>query len=187
MLKLEMPSVETKRLLLRKIQESDASDMFEYASDLKTIEWLTFPRHESVEDSLKVIQDFFLKRVENGIPSGYCLVLKENNKMIGTCDFAQILRFDSAEIGYVLNRQYWNQGYMSEACLKLIEMSFDYVGLRRLEILHSVHNIASQRVIEKCGFVYEGLKRKYAPNSKGEYYDHKCYSLLKEEYKRGEN
>ena len=184
MLKLNMPTVETERLILRNIEEGDAEDMYEYASDDETIFWLSFPKHRSIEDSRQVIRDLFMTRVEHGNPSGYCLVLKENNKMIGCCDIAEVDRFGSGNIGYVINKEYWNQGYATEACLKLIEVAFEYVGFHRLEIAHAVGNLRSKKVIEKCGFVFEGIKRKYVPIHDGTYHDCMIYSLLKEDYER---
>jgi len=184
MFKLEMPTVETERLILRNLNEGDAEDMFEYASDAETIYWMSFPIHRSVEDSRQTIKEFFMPRVAQGLPSGYCLVLKENNKMIGTCDIADIDRFGSGNIGYIINKKYWGQGYTTEACMKLIEVAFEYVGFRRLETAHAINNLRSKRVIEKCGFIFEGIKRDYYPLQDGSYQDCMIYSLLKEDYER---
>jgi len=182
MFNLVMPEVETERLILRPVEENDAADMFEYAGDPETVKWLSFPLHQSVQESRQIIHSLFLKRPEKGLPEPYALVLKENRKMIGTCDIHNIDRFGSGEIGYVINRKYWNHGYVTEACQKLIELAFQHIGMRRIEIIHAVENLRSQRVIEKCGFVLEGVRRQYLPNKSGGYSDCRQYSMLKQEY-----
>jgi len=184
MYNLNLPTVETERLILRPIQLSDAQDMFEYASDFDNASWVTFALHKSVEESREIIQNFFLPRVENGAPTSICLQLKENNKMIGTCDIFTIDRYGTGEIGYIINKKYWNQGLVTEACKKVIELAFEHVGLRRIEIMCGVDNIGSKRVIEKCGLVFEGIRRQYAPSKDGKYYDCNLYSMLKEEYEK---
>ena len=183
MLNLNLPIVETKRMIIRPITINDAMDLYQIASDERVNRYLLYPLHKSVDETKSIIEKVFLNRMAHGIPSAYVLVDKNTNKMIGTCDFVQIRYNDIAEIGYSLNYDYWNQGFMSEALKKVIEVGFDYVGLRRIEIVHSVTNIASQRVIEKSGFIYEGTYRKMLPDkTTGKFTDCKHYSILKEEW-----
>lgn len=185
MLKLELPEVETARLIIRPIRLSDAQDLYEIASDQRVNEHLLYPLHKSVDDTKNIIERLFLSRVSQGVPSAYVLVDKTNNKMIGTCDFVSIHYGDVAEIGYSLNYDYWNKGLMSEAIKKVIEVGFEYIGLRRIEIKHSVHNKASQRVIEKAGFIYEAtLVKLLYDKTINDYADCKQYRLLKEEWRK---
>lgn len=58
----------------------------------------------------------------------------------------------SAEVGYLLDAKYWNQGYMSEAIQALIEVAFNYYRVEFLYAKHIVENIASQKIIEKMHF-----------------------------------
>ncbi|MEA5026514.1 MAG: GNAT family protein [Erysipelotrichaceae bacterium] len=184
MLNLNLPETETARLIIRPIQLEDASDLYEIASDQRVNRYLLYPRHQSVDQSREIISRIFLNRTANGLPSAYVLVDKLSGKMIGTCDYVKVEYQTSAEIGYSLNYNYWNRGLMSEAVKKVIEVGFDYIGLSRISIVHSVLNIGSQRVIEKCGFVYEGTYRKYLPDKEtGSYVDAKHYSILKEEWR----
>jgi len=186
MLNLRLPVVETKRLILRPITIDDANDMFDYASDKEVVKTLTFPIHKTVEDSVFAIKEFFLTRVNNGVPEAYAIIHKADNKMIGTCDIHKISNEDIAEIGYVVNRKYWGQGFVTEALIELVKVSFTHIGVRRLEIMHATENPASGRVIEKADFRFEGLIRQYMKNKEGGYSDLKIYSILKEEFDKGE-
>ncbi len=184
MLKLELPEVETQRMIIRSIRLSDAQDLYEIASDPRVNKYLLYPMHKSLDETKEIIRKVFLTRVEQGVPSAYVLVDKKKNKMIGTCDFVSIHYHDVAEIGYSLNYDYWNNGLMSEAIKKVIEIGFDHVGIRIIQIKHSINNHASQRVIEKAGFQYEGTQRKLLYDKTiNDYADCKIYSLLKEEWR----
>lgn len=183
-MKLFLPVVYTDHLMLRPIQLSDAIDMFEYASNPEVLKFVTFPRHTSVQHTMQVIEQLFLTRPDKGVPQAYAIVLKSIGKMIGTVDIHTVKRYETVEIGYILNPMYWGKGYMTEAVKKMLEVTFDYIGVRRIEVQHDVENYASQRVIEKCGFVREGHLRKAIPSYRGDYADTYLYSLLFSDYQR---
>ncbi len=165
MLKLRLPTIETERLILRPIQLEDVKDMFEYAGDVENLRYVWFPRHLNLDSSKQAIKDHFLNRVEKGIPEAYCVVIKPEMKMIGTVDVHTVRFNDVGEVGYILNKRYWNQGIVSEALPLLISVMFHHCGFQRIEIQHNAENMPSGRVIEKAGFIKEGAyrKRKYEP------------------------
>lgn len=179
MLKLNVPTIETKRLILRPIQLEDASDLFEYASDEEVVRYLSWPRHTELQTSETSIRDRFLTRPDHGIPEAYAIVWKEEMKMIGTVDVHTVHHNDVGEIGYVLNRHYHNRQITTEALQAALKVWFADTGFRRLEIMHNVTNIASRRVIEKCGFIKEGEYRQLTHEKDGKYYDFAFYALLK--------
>jgi ribosomal-protein-alanine N-acetyltransferase len=178
MLNLRLPTIETERFILRPIQVEDAKDMFEYAGDPENLQFVWFPRHSDPESSKKSIEDFFLTRVDRGIPEAYCVVIKPSMKMIGTVDVHTVRFGDVGEIGYIINKRYWNKGIVSEAVQILISVMFHHCGFQRIEIQHNAENIASGRVIEKAGFIKEGTyrKRKYEPEL-GHRSDYHFYGL----------
>lgn len=178
-----IPVIDCGDFYLRALKLNDAVDMFEYARDDETTEKLSWPSHKDLDETKQCIKDNFLNRPEYGVPSAYAIVLKENDKMIGTCDFWMVnFRNNYGEIGYVLNKKYWGRGITTGALKELIKFGFEYLGLERIQIAHETQNIASQRVIEKCDFRLEGLKRHAARSKSGKYVDHKIYSILKDEY-----
>ena len=179
---LKMPQLETERLILRPVALSDAQDMFDYASDAETVEWVSFAAHTSVEETADTIRNVFLTRQEKGNPAAFALVLKANGTMIGTCDFFKGYGDDVFELGYILNKAYWRQGLMFEAAQAVIQYAFQDFGVRRLMIRHYQENKKSQGMIEKLGFHYEGTLRKFALNKHQTYSNMLIYSILQEEY-----
>ncbi len=188
MINIKLPTVETERLILREIMVKDAADMFEYASDKENCFYRSSPLHQTIEDTVNVINEKYLKRPSKGIPIGYAITLKDNGKMIGVVDVDSVIYNDIGEVGFTINKEYWGKGFAKEACEKLIEVCFNELGLRKILARHNILNIGSQRVIEKLGFVYEGRMRKLLADRDGIYSDHLFYSILKEEYKsKGES
>ena len=129
----------------------------------------------------KYIEDVLLKYSKNEI-APWGIEWKENSKLIGSIDFVKYDRKSfSAEIGYVLNRKYWNKGIMTEALKEIIKFGFDEMNLIRIEIKLDSMNIGSERVIQKNGLKYEGTLRK-KEFLKNKFIDIKYYSILKNEY-----
>lgn len=179
--KYYLPALETDRLVLRAVQREDALDMFEYASDFETTQYVLFDRHLDLAMTKEIIEEVFLKRPEKNMPTSYALVLKDSNKMIGTCDFFPS-RYDNHEMGFILNKAYWRQNYMYEAAEKILEYAFSEYGVRRMEIRHVASNLASAALIKKLGFILEGIKKSQVILEDGSISDIYEYRLLKEEF-----
>ena len=176
-----LPTIETERLLLRKITLNDASDMFDYASNPEVSEYTMWSTHTSIEDTkyfLKSLTKMYKRRelVDWGI------VHKAEKKFIGTCGYVEwSMTHSRAEIGYAISARYWREGYMSEAVNAIIEFGFREMLLNRIVGRCEVNNIASARVMEKVGMQLEGILRQQL-FVKGRYWDLKIYSILREEF-----
>ena len=108
--------------------------------------------------------------------------LKESGRLVGTVDFVWWKpEQQSAEIGYVLARDCWGQGLMTEVASALLKLGFGEMDLVRIQARCIEGNIGSQRVMEKIGMSYEGTLRK-GIKTKGRHWDLKLYSILKDEY-----
>lgn len=82
------------------------------------------------------------------------------------------------EIGYWIGKAHRNKGLMTDSIKAFSDLVFRYYGLVRLEATIFSYNIPSQKVVEKCGFIYEGtLKKAYFKD--GKYIDGKLYALVK--------
>ncbi|MBQ6702486.1 MAG: GNAT family N-acetyltransferase [Clostridia bacterium] len=154
-----IPSIETDRLILRKLKVADFEDMYEYSKSdevTKYLLWRSHPDEQYTRDYLKYIQS----RYRAGDFFDWALEHKESGKMIGTCGFAK-LDYDnnSAEIGYVINPAFWHKGYASEAVKKVIDFGFHTLNLHRIEARYIVGNEFSRKVMEKCGMIFEGIHR----------------------------
>jgi ribosomal-protein-alanine N-acetyltransferase len=176
-----LPTIETERLLLRKITLSDASDMFEYASNPEVSEYTMWSTHTSIEDTKYFLQSL-TKMYKRRELVDWGIVHKAEKKFIGTCGFVEwSMTHSRAEIGYALSRRYWGEGYMSEAVNAVIEFGFREMLLNRIMARCEVNNIASARVMEKVGMQLEGILRQHL-FVKGRYWDLKIYSILREEF-----
>ncbi|MCL2694495.1 MAG: GNAT family N-acetyltransferase [Oscillospiraceae bacterium] len=148
-----MKTLETERLILRDWQESDLDDFYEYTKVEGVGEMAGWLHHESKETS-KSILDAFIR--EGDV---YAIVLKENNKVIGSLGIHNRIEPDykaeiQREIGYVLSKDYWGNGYVPEAVKVAIKYAFNELNADVLWCGHSLENVQSQRVIEKCGFKF---------------------------------
>jgi ribosomal-protein-alanine N-acetyltransferase len=104
----------------------------------------------------------------------------KNSQLIGSIGFHGESKKGNHcdEIGYWLAKPYWGRGIVTEAVKKLCEYGFDKLNLVRIEAPIFAFNIASCRVVEKCGFIKEGIMRKaYFKN--GEFIDGVMYALVK--------
>lgn len=163
-----MKDIETERLILRDASVADAEDMFEYAKLEEVTKYLSWKPHISVKDSEKILEMLSKEAKEKDSYVLKAIVLKENDKMIGTIDariFGDGLK--DAEFGYCLNPKYWNKGYMSEALKAFIQGLHREHGIENVFGSFERENIASKRVMQKNEmYYYETVRRNF--KNKGE-------------------
>lgn len=163
-----MKDIITKRLILRDASINDAEDMFEYAKLEEVTKYLSWKPHLTVKDSEKFLEMFSKEAKEKDSYVLKAIVLKENDKMIGTIDariFGEGLK--DAEFGYCLNPKYWNKGYMSEALKAFMEALHKEHGIENIFGCFERENIASKRVMQKNEmYYYETVRRNF--KNKGE-------------------
>lgn len=95
------------------------------------------------------------------------------HQIIGVCNFTGLIRgaFQACLMGYSLDRQYLNQGYMTEIVRVTTQYMFEQVGLHRIMSNYMPNNIASERVLQKLGFEREGYAKRYLKIA-GQWEDH---------------
>ena len=147
--------IETERLVLRRPRREDAEAIFaRYASDAAVTRYLSWPRHETVETT----RTFLVHADEEWErePAGaYLIESRESGELLGGTG----LHFDApdrATTGYVLARDAWGRGYATEAVRAVVELAHR-LGVERLVAHCHPENVASCRVLEKGGFVREGV------------------------------
>ncbi|MFP7495261.1 GNAT family protein [Terribacillus saccharophilus] len=174
------PVLETERLLLRKVTASNAADMYAYGSDPAVSEFVTWPAHQSMEDTRQFL-DIILDLYESNKAVFWGIELKEEKKLIGTINYVSWQQnHHVGEIGYVLARPYWARGIMSEAAKEVIRFGFEQMELERIEAKCLIDNEGSARVMQKAGMQYEGTFRKKI-YIKGQQHDVKQYAIVKED------
>ncbi|QGM30232.1 GNAT family N-acetyltransferase [Bacillus sp. N3536] len=177
----DLPILETERLILRKVTIEDIQDMYLYGSDEEVSKYVTWNTHETISDT-KGFVEFVLNKYKNKQVSPWGIECKENGKFIGTIDFVWWQPNNkTAEIGYVISKDYWGKGLTSEVAKEIIKFGFEKMNLVRIQARCDVENIGSARVMEKAGMSFEGIIRK-GIFVKGMHRDLKMYSILNEEF-----
>lgn len=148
-------TLETKRLILRRWEESDAEDLYQYARDPEVGPPAGWPPHQSVDESREVIRTVFSGR------ECYAICLKEDGRAIGAIELMlngntkMTDRDDECEMGFWLGKLFWGRGIMPEAVKKMLRHAFEDCGMRKVWIGYYEGNTKSKRVQEKCGFRYQ--------------------------------
>ncbi|WP_281420478.1 GNAT family N-acetyltransferase [Leuconostoc miyukkimchii] len=88
------------------------------------------------------------------------IVIRSSNTLIGTITVVeQADRIKMLEIGYVIGKAWWGKGYLPEALEKIVNYLFHSTDVRRIEAKCDIRNQQSKKVLEKCGFTFEGVLR----------------------------
>lgn len=178
----DFPTLETERLILRRPRIDDAEDLFEVTSDSQVTRTVTIETHQSLDDTHALLERIISRVPAESGRATWAVVLKENGKVVGTCGiFLDSDKAARAEAAYMLGRQYWGRGLITEALKAVLDFGFGTLGLNRIEALCMLDNPASARVMEKAGMQYEGILREYTPIH-GVYEDVKCYAILRREW-----
>ncbi|WDV46434.1 GNAT family N-acetyltransferase [Clostridiaceae bacterium M8S5] len=166
--------IETERLKLRLLEKDDLNSVFEiYSKDEITKPYGMYPI-ENIKKANKFL-DTLMKDKEHGI------VLKSTNKVIGTIGVVGVSEKNKrCEIGYVLLPEFWGKGYMTEAVNSFVRFLFNASDINRIETFIHPDNIASCKIVEKTGFVREGLLRQRGI-VRGKFQDYYLYSILRED------
>ena len=154
-----MPTLETARLLLRPLRVTDTEDMYAYAKNPEVTRYLLWRPHPDMQYTRSYLE-YLAGRYRIGMHYEWAVVLKEENRMIGTCGFVTIdCTHKRAEVGYELNPSYRGQGLIPEALRRVLQFGFTMLSLHRIEARYMIGNDASLRVMEKVGMQREGIAR----------------------------
>ena len=144
---MEKTIITTGRLIIRKYEEKDLNDLYEYLSDEEVVRF---------EPYTVLNLDETKKNLEWRISSDeiFAVELKSSGKMIGNV-FLGKRECETLELGYVLNRKFWGNGYAFEACSAMCENAFSN-GTHRIEANCDPLNSSSWKLLERLGFSCEG-------------------------------
>ncbi|WP_396145619.1 GNAT family N-acetyltransferase [Flavobacterium sp.] len=176
-------NLESKRLLLRRVIETDVDEIFELRSNPETMKFIPRPLAKTKEDALvhfKTIDE----NIENNKGINWAITLKGNPKLIGIIGHYRIQPENHrCEIGYMILPQYNGQGIVSEAIKMILEYGFNDLQMHSIEAVIDPENKASERVLQKNGFVKEAhiLENELW---EGKFWDSVIYSILKRNFNR---
>lgn len=185
---INFESLETERLILRKLKEKDLDDWYEMVSDEEVTKFMLFPTYTDIQQ-LKERYNFVQDNYKKNRPHDYFIELKENHKVIGTIGIVNYIKkaHGQVEIGYLSNKNYWKNGYMTEALQAMIKYIFENTTINRICLRHDTANVASGRVMQKNNMKFEGISRETSDSNYSDKSDTASYSILREEYFNNKN
>ena len=180
-------SVETERLILRFLDESDIPGLIDYYQRNKNFlePWVPKFGEEFFTNEFQLRRLEYEKELrDSGAEYRYRIFKKDDpQKNIGNVAVSQIIRgvLQSAFLGYSIDEKENGKGIATEAISKVIEISFNELKLHRLEANIIPTNAASIRVVEKLNFTKEGYSRNYCKiNDKWQ--DHLRFAIINQNY-----
>ena len=173
------PLIESERLILRQLTPEDAPDFFACYADPEVFRYSRHSEETSLQSATHTLSILF-KRHQERIMLCWAIVLKENQHFMGRIQM-QSDEVHRAGVGYQLGKQYWGNGYATEALRAVIAYLFEQTTVNRIDAATWSENTASARVLEKAGMCFEGLarQRRFA---KGALRDIKFYAILREDF-----
>lgn len=173
--------LETPRLQLRTVRADDVLAVFAIYANAEVARYLGEPMWTDPSRAEAWVQRVMRQRLE-GQALQLLLQRREDAAVLGTCVLFHFhVASRRAEIGYVLAREHWGQGYAHEALTALIGHGFNAIDLRRIEADIDPRNVASARVLQRLGFVREGRLRERWEVA-GEISDTEYWGLLRREW-----
>jgi RimJ/RimL family protein N-acetyltransferase len=173
-------TLKTERLRLRKAKLVDADAIFrEYAQDPEVTKYVSWQAHRSVDETRDYVRTCLLAW-DTGRAFHWVIANRSNNQLMGMI-IARVTP-EKWELGFVLARRCWGQGYMAEALRAIIDWALCQSDIYRVWAVCDVDNLASARVMEKVGMQREGILRRWSlhPNISAEPRDSYCYAIVKD-------
>lgn len=145
--------METERLIIRKPLITDLDDFYEFAKSPNVGPLAGWNYHKSKKESLNELKRYIAST------EYYMIYLKNEDKVIGSISLINESvinkHLNNFELGYVLNENYWNKGYMSEAVKEIIRYAFNDLKANKIVTGHSDDNLVSKKIILNNNFKYK--------------------------------
>lgn len=153
--------IETERLYFRELVETDDAAIFELDSDPEVHQYLGQHPIASIADARHSIKLIRQQYIDNGI-GRYAIIEKDSHNFVGWGAFKFITQTTNGhqfyhDLGYRLIKRYWGRGYATESSRAAVDYAFKQLKLPAIYAIADVGNLQSQKVLEKCGLVRNGL------------------------------
>ena len=152
-----MEKIETKRFILRKVEEKDAEYIFKILSDKDVIENLNMDIHKNISDTENMLKEYFEEN-EKGNKYPFSIIDKETNKLVGVFLIKlDLYDEDCFEFTVYISKEEWGKGIYTEVLPYMTKFAFEKIGTGNFRGFVMEKNIASSKVLEKCGFELEKI------------------------------
>lgn len=145
-------SINTNRLILRKFNENDFNSLFLILKDKDVNTYLPMFPLKNIEEAKQYLYQNFIEKYKLPISYHYAICLKSNNIPIG---YINISDDESFDFGYALNKNFWNNGIITETAKAIIKMLKCSKTIPFITATHDIKNIASGKVMQKIGMKYQ--------------------------------
>jgi ribosomal-protein-alanine N-acetyltransferase len=168
----------TANYRLTSLDNADRADLFAHFSDWQTVEHMDIEPLVEVSGAAAIIA--WAKRLAASGAGVRWAIRDRDGAFVGTAGFNSLVRERGArgEVAYDVVRPRWRQGVMAEVLPAVLEHGFEGLGLHRIEAMVTPGHVASVALLERHGFVLEGVLRDYA-FWKGRYWDQQLFARLR--------
>jgi ribosomal-protein-alanine N-acetyltransferase len=150
---IQIPSIQTSSLTLRPMQTADAEVLHRIYQSEGVLRYFPNPNPPPLER----VQRFVAGQQTHWEKYGYGnwgVLPDGENEIIGWAGLQFLPELDETEVGFLLDRPFWGKGYATTAALASLCFGFEHFNLEHIIALVHPDNLASRRVIEKCGMIY---------------------------------
>ena len=158
--------LQTARLLLRRIREADAEELFLGFVNQKEFLYYANKKERTLEEERASLIGIG-EKYENDSYYNWLITLRDSGRIIGQIILQVDERNDSVEFSYAIDKRHTGRGYMTEALDRVKKFALEEMRVSRFQGGCCVENTASRRVMEKCGLDCEGRLRRYLKLSDG--------------------
>jgi ribosomal-protein-alanine N-acetyltransferase len=175
------PTLETERLVLREIVPSDAEDIYSIFSDEETMQYWSCRPYSSVDQASRLIESI-AKQIQESTGIHWAITLRGEGRLIGKCGYNEWRKAHRrGDISYIVAREQWGKGVVSEALCAVLNYGFDHLNLHSIEAGVTPGNDASMRMLKRLGFCLEGhLRESFLVEDA--FVDSLIYSLLRKDW-----
>ncbi len=152
-----MKILETERLILREIEESDDEFMLDLLNQPSFIKYIGDRNVRSLEEARAFIESRYRQSYRDNGFGLYAVEIKDTNTAIGMCGFVRRDSLPDADIGFAFLPQFERKGYALEAARAVMEYGREELGLKRVLAITTQDNESSGRLLDKLGFKFDGL------------------------------
>ena len=151
-----VPDIETERLLLRGPTSADIDTWAAFLADPDVLRYLPKRAITPRERAGRTFNGINMGWQQHPMRDiGWVITLKGEGQLIGWCGAGTAEESNEAELVYSLGKPYWGQGYATEAARACVRFGFENTSWERIVAAIIPGNVASRRVLEHIGFVYE--------------------------------
>jgi len=158
--KLDLPLVETNRLLLRMFEAGDLDSAFRLFNDEEVQKYLSSENRRTCEQMKFTLRNLVKRWQERGFGL-WCVSEKGSDKMFGYCGFQYLDKTPDVEVLFAFFKDYWGKGFATEAAKASLKFAFEELQLEKVFAVTHPKNTASRSVLEKIGMTFEKRNAHY--------------------------